>query len=65
LRKYNIPGTHFVAFDWIATIIGAKLAANYFGYSFVNVLIILLIISVALHKVFNVDTVTNYYLGVS
>ncbi len=55
----------FVLFDWISTIIGALLLANYLKYDFLIVLIVLLVISIYLHWYFDTPTLTNYYLGIS
>jgi hypothetical protein len=63
LREPKLFG--FVLFDWISTIIGALLLANYLDYDFWVVLITLLIISIYLHWYFNTPTLTNYYLGIS
>jgi hypothetical protein len=51
------------AFDWIATIIGAYFLATYMSWSFILVLVILLLISIPIHMYFGTKTYTNYYLG--
>lgn len=62
LRSYKIPGTGgMVVFDWAVTLLAAYLIPG----SFICNLVILLLASVLLHLLFNVPTVTNYYLGLS
>lgn len=66
LRKYTIPFTGgMVVFDWVATLLFAYIVAITSGVSFIWTLIILLILSVALHYYYTIPTVTNYYLGIS
>lgn len=55
----------FVIFDWVATLAGAEMISKITGFSFIIVLLILLIISVFLHMAFDIDTKTNYLLGLS
>lgn len=61
LRSFRIA--NMAIFDWVATIIGALVVSIYFNYSFLIILLILLLISIGLHLIFNVKTYTNYYLG--
>ncbi len=63
LREPKVFG--FVLFDWISTILGALIIANYLQYNFMATLIVLLVISIYLHWYFDVPTLTNYYLGIS
>lgn len=69
LRSYKIPHTNgMVLFDWLATLIGAIILANFYGKTFSSYLIIfifLIIISIPIHYIFDIPTVTNYYLGIS
>jgi hypothetical protein len=65
-RSYKIPGTKgMVFFDWAATVLLALVISSAGGFGFVLVLCLLLLLSVLLHVVFHVDTVTNYHLGLS
>lgn len=65
-RFYKIPFTDgMVLLDWSMTILGAILVAKKINVSFVLVISILLLLSIGLHYLFGIDTVTNYYLGLS
>lgn len=61
LRSFRIA--NMAIFDWVATILGALAVSAYFHYNFVIVLLILLIVSIVLHKLLDVKTYTNYYIG--
>lgn len=62
IRSVKIPGTGgMVAFDWAATAIAAAVIPG----PFVRNLFVLLLLSVALHHLFGVATVTNHRLGLS
>lgn len=55
----------FVIFDWVATIASAMLVSHFVKYDTFMILIILLIISIILHYILDVDTKTNWLLGIS
>jgi hypothetical protein len=61
LRSFRIA--RMSVFDWAATVIGAVVTARYFGFNMLLTLLILLIISIPLHRLFGVKTFTNYYIG--
>lgn len=61
LRSFRIA--NMAIFDWVATILGALVVSIYFNYSFIIILLVLLLVSIGLHLIFNVKTYTNYYLG--
>lgn len=63
LREPRILG--FVIFDWSLTILSAVYIAKIFHLGFFITLLILLIISIFLHYKLNVNTRTNYYLGLN
>lgn len=63
LRGPKLAG--FVLFDWVSTIIGSYFLARAIGADFVLTLIILLLVSIVLHDVFDVNTRTNKYLGLN
>jgi hypothetical protein len=63
LRKPRLFG--FVVFDWVLTIIATLVLSRLFGQGFVSMLVIVLLLSIILHVMFNVPTLTNYYLGLS
>jgi hypothetical protein len=54
VHKYRIFG--MAAIDWIATIAAAALISSCLDYSFWACLLVLFIISIALHALFCVDT---------
>lgn len=56
---------NFVVFDWGATIAMAILIEKIFNVNVYLTFIILIIISIFLHISYKVDTMTNYYLGLS
>ena len=61
LRTPRIIG--FVIFDYVATIIGSAGIAYYYNINFALTLIIILILSIIMHVVFNISTKTNRLLG--
>ncbi len=65
LRTPKFPFTEFVVFDWVATYIAAYYLAQHYQRSLWTVFIFLIVVSVILHIIFDVPTVTNYYLGLS
>ena len=76
LRKPKIPLTGgMVLFDWIMTILGALLITYTFHRpnlmieedltAFLYSLMILIILSIVLHYLLDIPTVSNYYLGLS
>lgn len=62
LRSFRIA--KMAIFDWVLTIIGAYILAIFMNWNFLLTLIILLLLSIPIHILFNVKTYTNYYLGV-
>ena len=56
-------------FDWVCTIIAAWIIAAAYSdntlKSFVYILIILVILAILVHKIFNIPTMLNYYLGLN
>jgi uncharacterized membrane protein YcaP (DUF421 family) len=68
IREPKIPFTGgMVAFDWIMSYLFAVLISNKF-YNNENVLtifIIIIILSIFIHYILDIPTVTNYYLNLS
>lgn len=65
LRSLKDPLFNMVVFDWVATVLSAIIIRAIFGAPIIDTLIILLILSIVLHVVFDIPTKTNYYLGLS
>jgi hypothetical protein len=63
LREPKIAG--FVIFDYAATFLSAVILSYTFNIEYLSVLVVLLLLSIILHIVFNIPTETNYYLGLS
>jgi succinate dehydrogenase hydrophobic anchor subunit len=75
LREPKIPFTNgMVLFDWVATLGVAYLIVN--NTKFLNIInsynkrlfmifMLLIFISIIIHKKLNIPTVSNYYLGLS
>lgn len=55
----------FVIFDWVATAATAYMAQQILNVDFIICFVVLIILSIILHILFNVDTTTNYLLGFS
>jgi hypothetical protein len=67
VRDYRIAG--MAIFDWVATMIAAYGIVRFYGVrphnaivAFIAVFVILVLISVPLHKLFRVDSVLANYL---
>jgi hypothetical protein len=63
LREPRIGG--FVIFDHLLTILSVYGISNLFNVDLYIVAIVLIILSIALHYIFNINTTTNHYLGLS
>ena len=63
LRKPRIGG--FVIFDTIASLIGAVIISKTLDFNIFITIIVLLILSIILHVVFNISTHTNFLLNLS
>ena len=62
LRSFRIAG--MAVFDWMATLIVAVIVSFYTRYSTLAIFTALILISIPLHYVFGVDTVSNRFLGI-
>lgn len=58
-HSYRIPIINLASIDVILTIIGGYAISYYFEYSFWIVLVILVIMSIIIHRIFCVNTTLN------
>ncbi len=63
LRGPRLAG--FVIFDTIASVLGALLISYMFNTNTNLTILVLFLLSIILHMTFNINTHTNYILGLS